>query len=280
MLDSIFILLGLAQEPAVMPAPNLIDFSPAPQLIAPSPAPVINAKAAIVFDLGSGKVLYEKNADKRLPIASLTKLMTVVVARENFSLDEVVTISENAANQPPAKIWLKPGEKISVEDLIKTALIRSGNDATVALAEHSNDLENFVAQMNEKAITLGLQNTHFTNPVGYDDPKNYSTVYDLALLASYVLRDPLLKNIAAQNRETIFSTENRAYHLASTNVLFGSYLDIRGLKTGSTEEAGACFAAMAKSEDARETLAIVLDSPNRFQEAKVMLEWAESNFRF
>ena len=280
MLESLFFLLGLTQiqEPATLLSPDLIDFSPVPQLVESRPAPVVGAKAAIVLDLNSGKVLFDKNMDERKPIASLTKMMTAVIARENFALDETVTVSENAASQPPAKINLKLNEQITVENLLYAILIRSGNDAAVALAEHFGGIEIFSEKMNAKAVKLNLKNTRFANSVGYDDPENYSTVYDLALLAGYVLNDPLLKEIVSTDRATIYSADGKtAHHLVSTNVLFNSYLDIRGLKTGSTEEAGECFAAIARAEDGRETLAIVLDSPNRFQEVKVLLEWANSS---
>lgn len=282
MLESFFVFLGLAIAPThALPPLDLISITSAPQLSTPRRAPVGGSKSALVLDLASGKILFAKNAHERRPIASLTKLMTAVVARENFDLAEIVTVSENAARQPAAKIWLRASEQISVRDLLAATLIESGNDAAIALAEHAGDEPAFVAKMNAKAVALGLTDTHFANPVGYDDPENFGTAYDLAILAGYVLRDPVLREIAATQREVVLSTDGTVVHpLVSTNILFNSYLDIRGLKTGSTKDAGACLAAIARSADGREVLAIVLDSPNRFQETKGMLEWALSSHRW
>ncbi len=283
MFEILAFLFGLSQ-PTDLPPVELAALTPVPQLVGESPAPVVAAKAALIYDLGSGKVLYEQNAHERRPIASLTKLMTAIIARENFELSEIVVVSENAADEPPAKVWLRPGEQISVEALLNAALIESGNDAAVALAEHFVDGESaFVAAMNAKAKVLGLKNTHFTNPVGYDDEngENYSSAYDLALLSNYVRRDPVLKKIVGTQRTSVLSADGKIRHnLVSTNILFNSYLDIQGLKTGSTVDAGEGVAAIAKITTGQEVLAIVLDSPNRFQEAKTLLEWADTNFRW
>ncbi|MFH1375777.1 MAG: D-alanyl-D-alanine carboxypeptidase family protein [Patescibacteria group bacterium] len=282
MLESLFLLLGLSAEPAFAPpALEHLMIHPVPQLTELRPAPIVDAASALVLDLGSGKILFEKNSQDARAIASLTKLMTAVVARENFDLTEVVTVSKDAAAQPPAKIWLRAGEKITVENLLKATLMESGNDAALSLAEHKYGVAEFVEKMNRKVAALGLQQTHFTNPIGYDDPENYGTAYDLALLSGYVLRDPLLKEIAATQRDIITDTQQtNTHHLLSTNILFNTYLDIRGLKTGSTDAAGECLAAIAQNENGNNVLAIVLDSPNRFQEAKIMLNWAIENFRW
>lgn len=260
---------------------DLLRVAPIPQHVGESPAPVVQAASAIIYDLGTGKILYEKNAYRSRYVASLTKLMTAVVARENYQLDESVIISRTASEQPAAKVWLRAGEQISVRGLLAGALIESGNDAAYALAEHFGKIEDFVAQMNTKAKMLGLKNTHFSNPVGFDSPNNYSSAYDLAILSSYVLRDPVLREIAETQRLEIFDTSGNISHkLLSTNILFNSYLDIRGLKTGSTKDAGECLAAVARTPEGRNILAIVLASPNRFQEAKSMLEWAHLNYRW
>ncbi len=283
MFELLAFIFGLS-TPTDLPPVELAALQPVPQLVGESPAPVVNAKAALIYDLGSGKVLYEKNAHERRPIASLTKLMTAIVVRKNYDLKEIVTVSENAAAQPPAKVWLRPSEQISVEALLQAALIESGNDAATALAEHYAGGESaFVAAMNTKVTQLGLKNTHFTNPVGYDDEngENYSSAYDLALLGGYVRRDPVLKKIVGTHRTSVLSTNGKIRHnLVSTNILFNSYLDIQGLKTGSTVDAGEGVAAIARMTSGQDVLAIVLDSPNRFQEAKTLLEWADRNHRW
>ncbi|MFH0776742.1 MAG: serine hydrolase [Patescibacteria group bacterium] len=279
MLESFFALLGLAREPVnPLPSLDLLEIHAAPQLEKFS-EPVVAAKAALLVDLGSGKILWGKQIDEKLPIASLTKLMTAVVARENFGLGEIVSVSAEAAEQPPAKIWLAPGEQISVGNLLQGMLIESANDAAFALAGKVGS-EDFVAKMNLKAAALGLAQAHFANPVGYDDEANFATARDLAILAQYFLRDEFLRNIVATQRAVIASTQGKVHPLVSTNQLFGSYLDVRGLKTGSTDEAGECVATIAHLTNGAEILAIVLNSPNRFQEAKALLTWAEKSFHW
>jgi D-alanyl-D-alanine carboxypeptidase (penicillin-binding protein 5/6) len=283
MFDFLALLFGVA-EPVGLPSPDLIGFDTIPVLTGESPAPIVNAKSALVYDLGSGKVLFEKSAHTRRPVASLTKLATALTVREHFDLTEIVTVSENAAAQPPAKVWLRPGEKISVEALLNALLIESGNDAAIALSEHfPGGQTEFVKAMNIKIESLNLKNTHFANPVGYDDEagQNYSSAYDLAIIGNAVLSDPVLQAIVGTHRRIVTDEiQSVAHPLVSTNILFNSYLNIQGLKTGSTDAAGECVAAIARLESSHEVLAIVLDSPNRFQEAKNLLEWANRNFRW
>ncbi|MCF7836253.1 serine hydrolase [Candidatus Gracilibacteria bacterium] len=279
MLESFFTLLGLVSKPTFEPPPlKVLEIHASPQL-AKFSEPVIAAKAAIIIDIDSGKVLFEKNSAKRLPIASLTKLMTAVVARENYELDDFVIVSQNASQQPAAKIWLQIGEKLLVKDLLKAVLIESANDAATALAEKMG-MEKFVERMNSKAQVLGLRDSSFANPVGYDDETNFSTVADLATLAKYFLRDDFLRETAATGKTGIASTSGIVHELYSTNNLFGSYLEIRGLKTGLTEEAGECLAAISRIENGKEILAIILNSPKRFQEGKALLTWAAKSFRW
>ncbi len=280
MFESFFAILGLANEPVVkIPPFEILEIHSAPQMVAEFSEPLVGATAAIATDLNSGRILFGKNVDAKLPIASLTKLMTGIIVRENYELDDIVVVSANASEQPPAKIWLKKGERISVENLLKAALIESGNDAATALGEKMGTAE-FVAKMNEKAAVLGLRNTHFANPIGFDDAANYSTARELALLAQYFLRDDFLREIVGTHKETVFNELGGAHHLVSTNILFNGYLEIRGLKTGSTDEAGKCVAATAANETGQNVLALVLNSPNRFQEAKSVLDWAIKNWRW
>lgn len=282
MLEVLAFLFGVAQSSSTLPDLELISTAPVPQFVADHPAPVVSATAVLVYDLGSGKVLYEKNAHARLPVASLTKLMTAVIVRENFALDDIVTVSAEASAQPPAKVWLRRGEQITVKNLLPALLIKSGNDAAIALAEHfQGGISAFIRQMNIKAGLLGLKNTHFANPVGYDDEHGYSSAYDLAILSGYLLNDVFLREIVGTQRRVVADTIRSVAHaLVSTNILFNSYLDIHGLKTGSTEEAGECLAVISRTTAGRDILAIVLDSSNRFQEGKLLLEWASTNFKW
>jgi len=278
MLDTVFAILGFISEPVQLPPVENLEIHSIPQLVKFS-EPVVKAKSAIVVDLDSGKILFEKNAQEKLPIASLTKLMTAIIVRENYGLDDLVTVSSNAAKQPPAKVWLSPGEQLKVGDLLKALLIESANDAATALAEKMG-MENFVEAMNAKAVALGLHKTRFGNPVGYDDENAFSTTTDLATLAKYFLRDEFLREVAKTNKTGIASRQGILHELYSTNNLFGSYLEIQGLKTGRTDNAGECLAAIAKAENGKRILAIVLNSPKRFQEAKALLTWAEENHRW
>jgi len=277
MFDALSLLFSTKMA-AQLPDPMMLAIAPIPEISEPYPAPVIAADSAFIIDLASGKVLFEQNADKPRPIASLTKLMTAIVARDSFGLDDIVTVSAHAAAQPPAKIWLRQGEHMTVEQLLHAALIASGNDAATALAEHfPGGIESFVAAMNAKAKTLGLRHTHFANPIGFDDAENYSSARDISLLAQRVLRDPVLRGIVETAKENLESADGIAHAFHSTNHLFGSYLDIRGLKTGTTPAAGQCLAAIARGDQGNDVLAIVLDSPSRFNETKIMLEWALAN---
>ena len=166
-----------------------------------------------------------------------------------------------------------------MENLLKALLIESANDAAIALAEKMG-MEKFVEKMNSKVVALGLKNTNFENPVGYDAVGNFSTAHDLATLAGYFLRDEVLQEIAKTPKTGIAATNGIVHELYSTNNLFGTYLDIRGLKTGRTEEAGECLAAISRAKNGHEILAIVLNSPKRFQETKALLAWAEKSYRW
>lgn len=271
MLDSLFLALGLNQTPATFPPP----VNPAPLLVFEpgNLQPIIAATAAIVIDLNSGQTLFAKNSDEPLPIASLTKLMTALVVREKFALSEVVQVSAKAAHTPPAKIWLRPGEKISVQALLRALLIRSANDAAFALAEKLG-FDEFITTMNQKGTQLGLKNSHFSNPAGFDDPENFSTARELALIAQVFWRDNFLREIVGNDQGTVFSIDQKIEHdFGSTNRLFNSFLNIQGLKTGFTEAAGECFAGVNRLPNGHEILAIVLNSPNRFQEVKALLSF-------
>ncbi|MFH1546051.1 MAG: D-alanyl-D-alanine carboxypeptidase family protein [Patescibacteria group bacterium] len=278
MLESLFSLLGFDFNGVQPPPLEILEIHAAPRL-AEFSQPVVRAEAALVMDLESGRILFAKNAEQKRAVASLTKLMTAIVARENYDLDEIVTVSTEAAKQPAAKIWLTVGEQISVGSLLKAILIESANDAAIALAEKMG-LEKFMEKMNLKAEALGLRNSNFENPVGYDAAENFSTARDLATLAGYFLRDEVLREIAKTPRAGIAATNGIVHELYSTNNLFGTYLDIRGLKTGRTDEAGECLAAIARMENGKEILAIVLNSPKRFQETKALLTWAEKSHRW
>jgi len=248
--------------------------------------PDIEAKAALVMDVDSGVVLFEKDSRKRMPIASLTKIMTAILILESHSLYEVVTVDENYAAMKEdnigVKIWLRQNEKITVGDLLIALLVRSAGDAAFSLAKHhSGSVEAFIDEMNEKATTLNLKNTHFMNPIGLDEDEHYSSAFDLAILTKYALRFSAFRNIIKIKEANITSTDGKIKHsFNSTNQLLNSYLDIQGVKTGTTDAAGESVINLARNGGGHEVIAIILNSPNRFQENKSIIDWTFRSYEW
>lgn len=242
-----------------------------PELI----APVIEAEGSIAMDIETGTILYAKNENKRLPIASITKLMTTLIIIEENKLDEVVTVSKNATGTEGSRMQLKSGEEITVENLLYGALIHSANDAAIALAEHNaGTVSNFVDKMNNRAVELGLINTHFANPIGLDSKQNYSSALDIATLAQFIYHNKFIKKAAKIKELEVKSVSGKFTHkLTTTNDLLDSYLKIKGLKTGQTKDAGLCLVSIAENEKGNEIITIVLNSPSRFQETKILVDW-------
>jgi len=238
-------------------------------------APIIQAKSALSVDLDSGLILYQKNAEQKLPMASLTKLMTAIIILEENSLSDVVTVSGEATKIEGSKIWLRKGEKITVENLIKATLISSANDAALALGIYNAGSEDkFVEKMNRKAKVLSLENTNFMNPVGLDEENHYSTAFDLSILARYAMTKKTIREIVIQKEGGIASADGKITHkLTTTNELLSSYLKVLGLKTGTTDNAGQCLISVVENEKGNILVNVLLNSPNRFQEAKVLAEW-------
>lgn len=238
-------------------------------------SPIIDASSAIVEDLKTGDSLFEKKAHGRLQMASITKLMTLSIALEENKLEDVVTVSRNAVAIGGSMMGLRNKEQISLQNLVYGALIGSANDAAVALAEHNAEtVTKFVEKMNNKAKLLGLVNTHFENPVGLDNSNNYSSAYDLAKLARYVYQNPIIKEAATIKELEVKSVDGKYTHkLESTNELLGSYLRIKGLKTGKTQGAGECLIAIAENDKGNEIITVILNSRDRFKETKILVDW-------
>ncbi len=238
-------------------------------------SPIIGATGSIAIDTESNSILFEKNAHQRLSMASITKLMTMAVVLEENELNEIVTVSSNAAATEGSTMYLAAGEQLTVEDLLYGVIIQSGNDAAVALAEHNaGSVSNFVDKMNSKAKQLGLINTHYANPTGLDHYDNYSTAYDISQLAQYVYSKDFVKKAAKLETHTVTSISGTNTHnLTSTNELLGSYLNVKGLKTGKTQSAGLCLVAIAENDQNHDIITVVLNSPDRFQESKILIDW-------
>lgn len=234
--------------------------------------PEINARSAIVMDFDSGRVLYQKYAFIKRPMASTTKVMTAITALENCNLNEEVTVSRNAAMVQGSTINLKTGEKLTMKELMYGLLLRSGNDASIAIAEHiGGSLEGFLQMMNDKARDIGAHNTHFTTPHGLDETGHYSTAYDMALITRYALKNPIFNEIV--KTQSIQVGKRLMYN---TNEMLMGYAGADGVKTGYTGKAGRCLITSA-TRDGRRYISVVLFCDSRNQRAlssKKILDYA------
>lgn len=234
----------------------------------------LRAKSALLMDAHTGKIYYQKNARVRRAPASTTKIITVLVAIELGNLDDKVTISEQVPETPGASLRLKPGEVISLRDLLYAALLKSANDACVAIAEHlCGSEENFVWVMNEKAKEIGALETHFDNPHGLDSPEHYSTAYDLALIGRKAMENPAFQELVKTPRVQIKSTwgkKEKIRILINKNRLLHSFEGTDGVKTGFTNEAGYCLVSSATRMGYR-MIAVVLGDKNRWQDSQNLL---------
>ncbi|MHB8127118.1 MAG: D-alanyl-D-alanine carboxypeptidase family protein [Desulfitobacteriaceae bacterium] len=239
--------------------------------------PLISAEAAVLMDVTTGDILFDKQAFKRKPPASTTKIMTAILGLELGRPDEIVTVSSKAAAIGESTIHLDPGEKITLYELITGALVRSGNDACVAIAEQiAGSEQQFIKLMNKKAFSLGALNTHFANTNGLPKKDHYSTAYDLALMASHGLQLPAFASITRQKETDIHFLEPDIFmNIRNTNKLLWNYPFADGVKTGTTTAAGKCLVASATKEG-RQLVVVVLNAPNRFGDAKELLEWGFS----
>lgn len=234
----------------------------------------IRSKAAVVMEASTGRMLYAKNPDLRLLPASTTKLMTAIIVMEKADPTDIVTMSKNASHVSPLKAGFKEGEKVTVETLLYAALLKSANDAAVALAEAvAGTEERFVHLMNSKAIALGLDDTTFINSHGLPGPHQYTTASDLSKIMRYALRYPKLKEIMG-TRVTEVSTENgNAVFLKNTNRLLWSDEDLVGGKTGYTRKARHCFVC-ASERDNDTVIVTLLGSPSRdglWKESEILI---------
>ena len=223
----------------------------------------IKSRAAVVMDAATGRVLFAKNPDLRLMPASTTKLMTALVVLERTNLSDVATVSRKASSSPATKIGLKKGDNISIETLLNAALIKSANDAAVALAEAAaGSEEEFVSLMNGKAIALGLNNTRFINPNGLPGTGQYITAHDLAEILRQAIRYPLLKEILGTRVAEVYTGEGKAIFIKNTNKLLWSDAELIEGKTGYTIEARHCFVGAGERETSTIIVAL-LGAPSR-----------------
>jgi serine-type D-Ala-D-Ala carboxypeptidase (penicillin-binding protein 5/6) len=250
-----------------------------PQRNTDTVAPELSARAALVMDVDSAVILFEKNSQTRVYPASTTKIMTALVSMENYPLDRIVTIGE--IDVPPQKIYLSQGEKISIENLLYATLVASGNDAAEALAQaFPTGRDMFVEEMNKRALELHLTDTHFTNPTGLDDENHFSSAIDLARLSTYAIKHPVFSRIVATIRTSVFSEDGTIEHkLSNINQLLGKLDGMKGVKTGYTQGAGETLIALTERKGNR-ILTVILGSEDRFGETEQLVEWAFGNHKW
>jgi D-alanyl-D-alanine carboxypeptidase (penicillin-binding protein 5/6) len=243
-----------------------------------STKPLIKASALYLVDLKSHRVLLEKNAGRRLPPASLTKMMTALVALEAASPEQVVRIDRRALVHR-SSITLHPGEQFLLRDLLTAMLVTSANDACEAIALHvGGDADRFVTMMNERARTLGLENTHFVNACGFDAPDHYSTAADLARLTEQALQVPAISMMVRTVTRDIASVNGaRQVSLHSTNELLLDP-DVTGVKTGYTSKAGRCLIA-SMFKEGHQLLLVGLNVTSRWEQAAQLLRYGQAVLR-
>jgi len=238
----------------------------------------IDAKAYFLIDSQTGRVLAEKNSNEKRAIASLTKIMTAVIALEHGDLNSIVKVSPKAAAVGGSSFWLKSGDELPLEDMLYGLLLPSGNDAAVAIAEHiAGSIENFASLMNYKALDIGAYNTRFKNPHGLDEEGHYSTARDIAKIAQYAWSISKFREIV-QTKEKSIQRGNFVRNIYNTNRLLWSFEGANGIKTGYTGKAGRCLVASA-DKDGLQLISVVLGARDRFDSSYKLLTYGYKNFK-
>lgn len=246
----------------------------------------LTSKSAILMDSGTGTILYEKNPHEHLPVASMVKMMTILLTLENLeedriSLDDKVLTSEKASGMGGSQVFIDAFEEYKLEDLFKSVIMASANDGSVALAEYISGSEsNFVKQMNKKAGEIGMQDTNYVNCTGLPAPEQYSSAYDSAILLNEVCKYDLYHDYSTIWMDKLVHPSGRVTELVNTNRLVKYYKGCDGGKTGSTNEAGCCLSASAKRDDMRLISVIVgaENSKTRFGECSELFNYGFANY--
>lgn len=242
--------------------------------------PSINSKRFVIYDRISKTIIWGKDEKIRSAMASTTKIMTATIVIENANLNDEVTISSKAGGTGGSRLGLKSGDKITVYDLLYGLMLRSGNDAAVALAEHvGGSVEKFAEIMNKKAEELKLTNTHFVTPHGLDNSEHYTTAYELAKLTDYALQNEKFANIVGTKTTTIY-INNQARQITNTNELLGVLNGVVGVKTGFTNNAGRCLVTETKRND-MDIITVVLGADTkefRTKDSIKLIEYTFSNY--
>jgi len=255
-------------------------------IIVTAESPTVEATAAILMDAETGRVLWGKNHNQPMSMASTTKIMTAILAIESGKMDETVTVSKRAADAPKVKMNLSAGEKIRLGDLMLALMLESSNDAAVAIAEHlGGTVEDFCAAMTQKAKSLGANNTIFETPSGLDAGNHHSTAYDLAIITRYALDLPGFITLT-NTQSASFESDKRNYAMNNKNRLLREFPGANGVKTGFTGKAGHCFVGAAKQND-MQLISVVLASgwgdkgrEQKWRDTKEVLIYGFENFQY
>ena len=243
--------------------------------------PTINSRKYVIYDRLSGRCIYGKDENKQTAMASTTKIMTILIVLEHCKLTDVVTMDKKAAKTGGSRLGLSEGDKVTVNDLLYGLMLRSGNDAAVALAIHTaGSVEKFAQLMNDKAKELGLKNTHFVTPHGLDNPEHYTTAFELAKLTDYALKNEKVLEIV-KTRTTTININGYNRQISNTNELLGNVEGVYGVKTGFTNNAGRCLVTTVKRGD-MDLIIVVIGADTRKDRAKdsmKLIEYAYKKYR-
>ena len=240
-------------------------------------SPEVSAKAAIGIELSSGEIFFAKNIDKRLPMASTTKIMTALVALENGDITDKVKVDKAATGIEGSSIYLYEGEILTLENLLYATLLESANDAATAVAIHiGGTVEDFVDMMNDKAKALGLTNTHFDNPHGLDSETHYTTARELGIISAYAMKNPTFREMVSTYKTTIpMQNGGGTRVLINHNKLLRNYDGAIGVKTGYTKKSGRCLVS-ASSKDGVELICVTISAPSDWQDHESILDFGNS----
>lgn len=244
-------------------------------------SPLVTARSAILMDQATGRILFSNNAHEQLPMASTTKIMTAILAFESGRMEETVTVSEHASLVEGSAVDLEAGEEKSVEELVYALMLRSGNDAAIAIAEHlGGSVEKFAETMTSRARELGATQTSFLNPHGLHQEEHYSTAYDLAVIGVHAMSLPQFREVIAK-REKKISWPDRPYDrvLRNQNKLLQMYEAANGIKTGWTSIAGRCFVGAATS-NGWQLVTVVLNAPQMWEDTIRLLDFGYARYHW